>query len=166
MELKPDCHRTRRQLSLPEMRAERLDAMTAEQLEALSKAATQGLLKPTAGTGAHVTPSEPSVFVACMGRSQEKRDASTAFLIGLWNAYRTGQLVMVDDAAVERVAKRKFPSRWAWPPSASENDVHAKIDSICGCAGQYDCDCISVFNRACSEMWFDHNTAIAAMGGK
>lgn len=60
------------------------------------------------------------------------------------------------------VVKRKFPSRWNWPASATEHDVNAKIDSICGCAGKYDCNCVSVFNRACSEMWFDHNSPATA----
>lgn len=88
--------------------------------------------------------------------------ADAAFITALVNLYRTGHLVLVDDAAVERVGerKRKFPSRWNWPPSATEDDVQAKIDSICGCAGKNDCDCVSVFNRACSEMWFDYNTKV------
>lgn len=85
--------------------------ITPEALEALSKAATQGLLtipEPdahTAPTSAYVNRNDPSVFIACMGKPTSQREADTAFLVTLWNLYRTGHLVLVDDAAVERVAE-------------------------------------------------------------
>jgi hypothetical protein len=40
----------------------------------------------------------------------------------------------------------------------SADDLEARIDKICGCAGQWDCNCVSVFNRAMSELWYEHNS--------
>lgn len=70
-----------------------------EALEALSKAATQGLLivperdAHTDRTSAHISRNELSVFIACAGKALEQREADTLFLASLWNAYRTGQLI-------------------------------------------------------------------------
>lgn len=89
------------------------DSITHEALEALSKAATQGLLivperdAHTDRTSAHVSNDLPSVFVACAGKPTEQREADTLFLAALWNAYRTGQLVPAQPSGdvVEAVAR-------------------------------------------------------------
>lgn len=38
-------------------------------------------------------------------------------------------------------------------------DIAQRMMNICGCAGKYDCDCVSVQNRAQGELWFEHNQA-------
>lgn len=38
-------------------------------------------------------------------------------------------------------------------------DIAQRMMQICGCAGKYDCDCVSVQSRARSELWFEHNQA-------
>ena len=88
------------------------EAMKAEALEALSKKATQGLLivperdAHTDRTSAHVSNNLPSVFVACAGKPIEQREADTLFIASLWNAYRTGQLILAQPSGdeVEAVA--------------------------------------------------------------
>lgn len=81
----------------------------AKRLDELSKAATRGeLIIPerdhvTDRTSAYVSKTEPSVFMACMGKPTSRREADTAFLVALWNAYRTGKLVVVPDDAVEQM---------------------------------------------------------------
>jgi hypothetical protein len=37
-------------------------------------------------------------------------------------------------------------------------EFEARVNKICGCTGQHDCDCVSVFNKASSELWYEHNT--------
>lgn len=39
-----------------------------------------------------------------------------------------------------------------------EEAVQKAIDAKCGCQGQYDCDCVSVFNAVCGEQWTRYNT--------
>lgn len=36
-------------------------------------------------------------------------------------------------------------------------ELEARVNKICGCTGQYDCDCVSVFNKASTELWTEHN---------
>lgn len=38
--------------------------------------------------------------------------------------------------------------------------VSDKMDAICGCAGKYNCDCVSVYNKAVGDLWTEHNTAL------
>jgi hypothetical protein len=35
-----------------------------------------------------------------------------------------------------------------------------RMQAICGCAGQYDCDCVTVRNRAGQELWTEYNQAM------
>lgn len=46
---------------------------------------------------------------------------------------------------------------WKCPPGTSSETLEAKIDAICGCAGCFDCDCISVFNKAKCELWMEYH---------
>lgn len=52
---------------------------------------------------------------------------------------------------------RKSPEMTGKEPF-TEAELSDRIDSICGCKGQYDCRCISVFNKAFSELWYEYNT--------
>ena len=54
-----------------------------------------------------------------------------------------------------RARKPRDPSRW--PPGMAQEAIEQAIDRVCGCAGKYDCDCVSVFNRAKGEEWYRHN---------
>ena len=45
-----------------------------------------------------------------------------------------------------RRRKPQDPTRW--PPSMSQEDIESAIDRVCGCAGKYDCDCVSCFKCA------------------
>jgi len=90
--------------------------MTAEQLEALSKAATQGVWVHTFRGGdsseGDISCGEHSILTVNGGNYAQWRDAPDGgeaefkangdFACALVNLYRTGQLVMADDAAVER----------------------------------------------------------------
>lgn len=40
----------------------------------------------------------------------------------------------------------------------SENTVRNKMMEICGCVGQYDCDCVSVKNKAIGQLYYKHNS--------
>lgn len=39
-------------------------------------------------------------------------------------------------------------------------DLAARMMKICGCKGQYDCDCVTVRNRATQELWTEHNCGL------
>lgn len=54
--------------------------------------------------------------------------------------------------------KRKPRDLKRWPPGTTQAQADARIDAVCGCAGKYDCDCVSVFNRARGAAWSEHNT--------
>lgn len=43
--------------------------------------------------------------------------------------------------------------------------IKERMMQICGCKGQHDCDCVSVENRARSELWYEHNTAARQQKG-
>lgn len=50
--------------------------------------------------------------------------------------------------------RRKPQDKASWPPGC---DPEAVIDALCGCRGQWDCECVSVFNRARTAAWDAHN---------
>ena len=75
------------------------------------------------------------------------------------------------EAAIEAILRRDVPPSPPSPPSRARKppgmhgkepfsaaDIDARMDLICGCAGKYDCDCVSVQNRAWRELWTEHNT--------
>lgn len=62
--------------------------------------------------------------------------------------------------APSRTRSPQMPHRW--PPSMTSEEVEAAIDAVCGCAGQWDCDCVSVFNKARGSAWEKHNLKDAA----
>lgn len=77
--------------------------MTAEQLEALSQKATQGKWEPGLNGDCFVD-GEGQIF-----DTDGLGHTDAAFIIALVNAYRTGQLILVDQSVVERVARRLAP---------------------------------------------------------
>jgi hypothetical protein len=98
--------------------------MTAEQLAALDRAATQGVLfrqKPCIEDDFGVpiiatdyppdhTPTNGMVLWATMQPTEidaadtKRAEANATFVVALWNAYRTGKLVLIDEAAEAKVA--------------------------------------------------------------
>ena len=77
--------------------------MDKDQLAALDRAATQELLddqgyyfRGTFCDLASCSHGETAYF---------NHQADGPFIAALWNAYRTGKIVLIDDAAVERVAR-------------------------------------------------------------
>lgn len=56
-----------------------------------------------------------------------------------------------------RPVRRKPQNPQGWPPTLTPEQIEERINRLCGCAGQNDCDCVSVFNRACGEAWSEHN---------
>ena len=40
----------------------------------------------------------------------------------------------------------------------SANTIRNKMMEICGCVGQYDCDCVSVKNKAIGMLYYKHNS--------
>ena len=58
------------------------------------------------------------------------------------------------------VARRRKPNLHGrrWPPNMSVEDIDKAIDDLCGCAGKWDCDCVSVTSQACGKAWETYNT--------
>ncbi len=89
--------------------------ITPEALEALSKAATQGEWEATERDGYHevLAPDNccdwygrPKCHAVLYGDTEvDESGENAAFIVALVNLYRTGHLILVDDAAVERVAE-------------------------------------------------------------
>ena len=52
-----------------------------------------------------------------------------------------------------RLRKPRDPQ--GWPPGI---DIEARIDALCSCRGRYDCACVSVFNQAQQQAWFEYNS--------
>lgn len=100
-------------------------AMTADELKALSNAATQGACEVLAPDTEHdfgvplVATDYPGTFGPTNGmvlwatmqpteidaKDTTRAEANAAFTAALWNLYRQGQLILVDDAAVEHAAR-------------------------------------------------------------
>jgi hypothetical protein len=68
----------------------------------------------------------------------------------------------------EQIVKRRRKPRdvTRWPPGTTEAEAEALIDKLCGCAGKWDCDCVSVFSQARSAAWDAHNTPPENGGGE
>jgi hypothetical protein len=49
--------------------------------------------------------------------------------------------------------EESFFSRTPFTPEEGLERIHG----ICRCEGKYDCDCVSVVNRAHVELWSEHN---------
>lgn len=52
---------------------------------------------------------------------------------------------------------RKPQDRSFWPP-IPPGEIEAKINTLCGCGGRLDCECVSVFNKARGDAWYEYNT--------
>lgn len=59
-------------------------------------------------------------------------------------------------AVVQRA--RKTQDIGDWPPNLNQDEIEALIDQKCGCRGRFDCDCVSVFNKARVEAWTTYNS--------
>ena len=57
-----------------------------------------------------------------------------------------------------KVIKRKPQVAGRWPPSMTPAEIEQAINAVCGCKADWDCDCVSVFNKACGDAWGRHNT--------
>lgn len=77
------------------------------------------------------------------------------------NKSRSWVLKMLREAIAEEVAapkRRKPQDLTRWPPGTTADQAEARMNAVCGCSGQYACDCVSVRNKARGDAWFDHNT--------
>ena len=58
-----------------------------------------------------------------------------------------------------RVIEPRFLQTLAGNPAPfTMAELEAKCNQICGCEGQYNCDCVSVKNQAARQLWYEHNT--------
>ena len=60
---------------------------------------------------------------------------------------------------IEVVVRRKPQNPKGWPP-ITQAQIEACIDAVCGCGGKWDCDCVSVFNRARFNAWYAYTSRI------
>jgi hypothetical protein len=95
--------------------------MAKDQLAALDRAATQGVWRIGNGGYAHGaefeirTADDDDLYITGIPWGDDQYDpgiprynaarANAALIVALVNAYRTGKLVLIDDGAVERVAR-------------------------------------------------------------
>lgn len=57
-------------------------------------------------------------------------------------------------------AKEVVLVRMKTPPAfghISGEAIRDRMIAICGCQGRYDCDCVSVRNKASADLWIEHN---------
>ena len=66
--------------------------------------------------------------------------------------------VTVETAANPVVVRRIKTRKDDGPISGAS--ITERMVQICGCQGQYDCDCVSVENQARRELWTEHNAAL------
>lgn len=45
-----------------------------------------------------------------------------------------------------------------WPPDMDQEAIEKAIDANCGCAGGWNCDCVSAFNQVIVAEWSRYNT--------
>lgn len=121
---------------------------------------------------------EPSPYVAIPDRDCHEAANAIRELMGELDVERSAHQATrdsVDDAiesamekgvrlpvagilnSVKSPRKREPQDGERWPPSMTSEMIEQAIDNHCGCRGRNDCDCISVFNQACSQAWWDHN---------
>jgi hypothetical protein len=54
--------------------------------------------------------------------------------------------------------RKPFPrSPSPTPEPFTQAELDKRMDQICGCRGQLDCQCVTVFNQAYSELWGEYN---------
>lgn len=54
--------------------------------------------------------------------------------------------------------RKPFPrSPLPSPEPFTQAELDKRMDQICGCRGQHDCQCVTVFNQAYSELWGEYN---------
>ena len=63
------------------------------------------------------------------------------------------------EPTVKPVVVRRIKTRQDEGP-ISGVAITNRMVQICGCQGQYDCDCVSVERQACRELWNEHNAAL------
>jgi hypothetical protein len=101
--------------------------MDRDQLAALDRAATQGVWSVCTDAAGDTFITCPTISAGSIcefgagyeDATQDSIDADAALIVALVNAYRTGKLVLIDDGAVERVARaihaaNNDPEIYAW----------------------------------------------------
>jgi Lar family restriction alleviation protein len=63
-----------------------------------------------------------------------------------------------DATTRKRKPRQPEPTPRGRPAPFTSAELEARMDAICGCSGQHDCDCVSVYNRATAELWTEKNT--------
>jgi hypothetical protein len=56
--------------------------------------------------------------------------------------------------------KRQAPKMQGNEPFTAQ-ELSDRMDAICGCNGEWDCDCVSVVNKAFRSLWTDYNERLA-----
>ena len=60
---------------------------------------------------------------------------------------------------VQTTPKRVISDDWIYPNSPfTMATFEARVNRICGCHGEKKCNCVSVFNQASSDLWYEHNS--------
>lgn len=55
--------------------------------------------------------------------------------------------------------RKPFPRGKSYPAEPfTQAELDKRMDEICGCNGRHDCECVTVFNQAKSELWGEYNT--------
>jgi hypothetical protein len=62
-----------------------------------------------------------------------------------------------DATTRKRKPRQPEPTPSGRPAPFTSAELEARMDAICGCSGQHDCDCVSIYNRATAELWTEKN---------
>ena len=75
-----------------------------------------------------------------------------------WFDPMQGRRTEKNGRGLEVIVPRKPRNPKNWPTGMPQEEIERRINAVCGCGGSWDCDCVSVFNKAISDAWYDHNT--------
>lgn len=65
---------------------------------------------------------------------------------------------IINGVSLKRKRIPRDMSKKRWPPDMDQEAIEKAIDTHCGCAGGWDCDCVSVFNQVGIQEWTRYNT--------
>jgi len=85
--------------------------------------------------------------------------ADIALLVQGLNALKSGNTATScagKPIRLEPVVRRRMKPPAAEGPFAGDV-IAQRMMKICGCAGTYNCDCVTVKNMALRELWTEHN---------